>query len=238
MMRFNPTTLCTIVLLITLGTNFLGQSSSNATDPPSTGVPGRRSDAGSRSCGEGESSRLSGSKPLTALVPIEKTASSTVVLGKTAAAYPTFWFYLPHRSAATATFVLQDQDGDSVYQSDVALPKTAGIISLTLPSTVPPLVTGQRYQWFFKLYCRSTSPPDSFVNGWIQRESIAPKLTPQLKTATPQQQVQLYATHGFWYEALSTAVELRHQNTGEATWRELLRSIGLEEIATEPIATP
>jgi hypothetical protein len=161
-----------------------------------------------------------------------------VVFGKTVAEYPTFWFYVPSRSSSTATFVLQDRDGNPIYQSDVALPKTAGILSLTLPATVAPLETGKPYHWFFKLYCRSVSPPDSFVDGWIQRESLTSDLAQQLKTATLQQRVRLYAANGFWFEALTTAAQLRRINSGELAWVELLKAIGLENVAAEAIATP
>jgi Domain of Unknown Function (DUF928) len=211
----------------------------NAT-PPSTGQPGRRSDAGSRGCGADASAAAS--KPLLALVPVQKTAqntaASTVVFGKTAAAYPTFWFYVPQRSSLMLTFVLQDQDGKALYQADVAVPKTAGILSLTLPETAIPLEIGKRYHWFFKLYCRSISPPDSFVDGWIQREALTSDLTQKLKTATLLQQVRLYAANGFWFDALTTAAELRRTHTSDAAWAELLKAIGLESAASEAIAIP
>jgi Domain of Unknown Function (DUF928) len=231
-MKFNQTAELTIALLITLST--IGQSPVMAEDPPSTGVPGRRSDAGSRGCGDGDLV----AKPLMALVPIQKTATTTVVLGKTAAAHPTFWFYLPHRSPFTAKFVLQDQEGNAIYQSDVDLPTNTNILGVTLPETVAPLATGKQYQWFFKLYCQSVAPPESFVNGWIQREALPSDLTARLNHASPQQQIQLYAKRGFWYESLDMAATLQQQNTANSAWGELLRSIGLEAIAAEAIVTP
>ena len=252
MTQLKQTTSLAIAFLAALSGSFQGQAQSvptvlpnakdpiifNAATPPSTGRPGRRSDAGSRGCGDGESASASESKPLLALVPLYKTTSSTVVFGKTAAAYPTFWFYVPHRSGLTAAFVLQDQDGKPIYQSDVALPKTAGVLSLTLPTTVTPLATGKQYHWFFKLYCRSISPPESFVDGWIQREALTPDLIQKLKTATLPQQVRLYAANGFWFEALTIAAELRRTNSGDGTWAELLKAIGLESVAAEAIVAP
>ena len=206
--------------------------------PPSTGQPGRRSDAGSRGCGEGEKAFVADSKPLLALVPAPKTTSTAVVFGKTTAAYPTFWFYVPSRSASTATFVLQEQDGSSRYQADVSLPKTAGILSLQLPATVAPLAIGKRYHWFFKLYCRSIAPPDSFVDGWIQREALTSDLTQKLEAATRSQQVRLYAANDFWFDALTTAADLRHAKAVDAAWTDLLKAIGLEHVAAEAIVTP
>ena len=247
MTQLKSPTAIAIALLIALSHSFPSQAEPvlaqangpivfNAETPPSTGRPGRRSDAGSRGCSADESASASDSKPLLALVPAQKTASSTVVFGKTAAEYPTFWFYVPHPAALKATFVLQDQAGKSLYESAVALPKTARLVSMTLPTAVAPLATSQPYHWFFKLYCRSTSP--AFVDGWIQREALPADLAPQLKTATLPQQVRLYATHGFWFDALTTAAALRRKNASDGAWAELLQAIGLESLATEAIATP
>jgi hypothetical protein len=228
-MRFNPapSTLAFLILLTAIPPVV-------AADPPSTGVPGRRADAGSRSCGDSDVV----AKPLVALVPIQATATPPIVLTKTAAAHPTFRFYLPHRAPFTAKFVLQDQEGNAIYQSDVDLPTDNNILSLTLPETVPPLAKGKQYQWFFKLYCQSIAPPESFVNGWIQREALPSDLAVRLNTASPQQQVRLYAKHGFWHESLDLAATLQQGQGTTTAWGELLRSIGLPEIAAEPIATP
>lgn len=253
MMQCKPITPLAIAVLAFLSGDFQAQAQSaptvlssadvpivfNAADPPNTGQLGRRSDAGSRGCGESDALEASDSKPLLALVPVQKTSRAPVVFGKTAAEHPTFWFYVPHRSALTATFVLQDQDGQSVYQADVALPQASGILRVALPATSHPLATSQPYHWFFKLYCRSISPPVSFVEGWIQRESLTSDLTQQLKLATlPQQKVRLYAANGFWFDALTTAAELRHKDSSDAAWADLLRAIGLESVAAEAIATP
>ena len=248
MIQLKQTTSLTIALLVALSGGLQAQAVPttlpnandpivfNAATPPSTGRPGRRSDAGSRGCEVQNAS--STSKPLLALVPTQKTASSTLVFGKTAAEYPMLWFYLPFRSSSTAIFVLQDQDGNSVYQAGVALPKTAGILSLKLPSTIAPLQSGKLYHWFLKLYCKPTSPPDSFVDGWIQQESPSPDLAQKLATATPPQRVRLYAAHGFWFDALTTAAELRQTPSADSSWPELLQAIGLETVAAEAIVTP
>lgn len=202
----------------------------NAPPPPPTGRPGRRSDAGSRGCGTDEASGVAESQPLLALVPVQETATSAVVFGKTAEDRPTFWFYVPYHVGSTATFVLQDQDSNLVYESEVAMPQTAGILGLTLPETVTPLETGKPYHWFFKLYCRSVSPPDAFVDGWIQRETLPANLAQQIQTATIQQQVRLYAANGFWFEALTAAAKLHRTDPEDPVWVDLLTTVGLESV--------
>ncbi len=176
--------------------------------------------------------------PLLALVPVQETAGSTVVFGQTAAEYPTFWFYVPYDASFTATFVLQDQEGNPVYESDVPLPQSAGIFSLTLPATATPLEPGQPYHWFFKLYCDGVSPPDFFVDGWIQRETLSPDLAQQLQAATPQDQVRLYAANGFWFDALTTVVNLHRIDPEDAAWTDLLDAVNLDHVANEEIFLP
>lgn len=204
--------------------------------PPSTGQPGQRSDAGSRGCGDNGTTSSPDLTNLLALVPTQETAGSRVVFGKTAAEYPTFWFYVPQRAPSTATFVLQDQDENPVYEAQVALPEAGGILSVELLNTIPPLESGKPYQWFFKLYCRSISPPDSFVSGWVQRETLSPNLAQQLGTTPPREQVRLYAENGFWFDALAIAVELRRANGSDPMWGDLLNTVGLESLEGEAIA--
>lgn len=201
--------------------------------PPDIGEPGRRSDAGSRGCEElnNQVSRFQ-KKLLTAFVPVY--SGSELVLGATSSEHPTFWFYVPYQPPHTGKFVLRSQDGKSVYQTDVVLPDTPGVVSISLPSTAKPLEVDQRYHWYFKIYCQPKQPP-VFVNGWIQRKSLAPVLESQLEKATLRERVALYAANGIWYEALTASAELRRTNPNDLNWAALLQAIGLEDMALEPM---
>lgn len=202
--------------------------------PPSgIGAPGRRSEAGSRGCSD---KRLTSSeKQLTALVPIYADYQpSRLILGTTTAEHPTFWFFVPYRSPFTGEFVLRDKDGELVYRTNVTLPETPGVISLSLPATGTPLLISKPYHWYFKIYCKSKIPP-SFVDGWIQRNSLNPTLKVQLEKATPRQKVALYAANGVWYEALTAASKLRRTDLNNTDWAALLQDVGLDDIAPEPI---
>jgi Domain of Unknown Function (DUF928) len=219
-----------------------GASNFTAPPPPvDIGEPGQRAGAGSRrTCGE-QTAQFG--KGLTALVPLSQAGNSTgnstgnseVVFGITSIDRPTFWFYTSYQPPFAGTFVLQDQTGAVVYESPVTLPETRGVIRLSLPNTVAALQVDRPYHWFLKIYCQSQSPPDSFVDGWIQRKAISPTLQNQLANATPQEQVTLYANNGIWFEALSTAAELHRANPNDLNWAELLRSIGLQGIASATI---
>lgn len=202
--------------------------------PPDIGEPGQRSEAGSRGC-ENADKRLptdTQKQQLIAIVPVY--SDSALVLGTTIAAAPTFWFYTAYVAPVPAQFVLRDKDGKLVAQTDVVLPKTPGIISLSLPKTAPPLLVGQRYRWFLKIYCREQEPP-AFVDGWIQIDALDPTLKERLEKATPRDRVALYAANGIWFEALNTASKLRRRNPKDPAWAELLQVVGLNDLANEPI---
>jgi len=203
--------------------------------PRDIGEPGRRSEAGSRGCEENINQPLASvsQKRLTALVPVYSD-SKELVFGATLAERPTFWFYIPYKPSFPAKFVLQDKDGKPVYQTEVALPETPGVVSLSLPRTEAPLLIGKQYRWYFKIYCKEQELP-AFVEGWIQRNPLDPILQSRLEKATPRDRVALYADNGLWFEALSTAAELRHRNPKYNSWAALLQAIGLNDLATEPI---
>lgn len=200
--------------------------------PPDIGEPGQRSEAGSRGCENIDKQAPSTQKHLTALVPVY--SNSELVLGTTLAHSPTFLFYIPHKPLFPAKFVLRDKDGRLVYQTDITLSETPGIVSLSLPQTVAPLEIGKQYRWFLKVYCKAQEPP-AFVEGWIQRISLNPILKSQLENATPRSRVALYAANGIWFEALSTASVLRERDPKDNSWTALLQAVGLNDLATEPI---
>ncbi|AFY89176.1 protein of unknown function DUF928 [Chroococcidiopsis thermalis PCC 7203] len=202
--------------------------------PEDIGEPGQRSEAGSRGCFNLERQLPSNTQKqqLAALVPVY--SDSALVLGTTISAAPTFWFYTSYVAPVPAKFVLRNKDGGLVYQTDVALPQTRGIISLSLPKTAPPLSVGRQYRWFLKIYCREQEPP-AFVDGWIQINPLDPTLKEQLEKATPRDRVALYAVNGLWFDALTVAAQLRRRNPNNPSWAELLQVIGLNELAIEPI---
>ena len=208
----------------------------NAPEPPDDiNAPGNRTGGGKRGC-DHMKKQLTGSKEklLTALVPVYGPTDSGLVLGLTTAFHPTFWFYVPYSPTLDAEFVLQDAAQQTVYHQPVSLSGTPGVVSLSLPSTASPLEIGKRYHWYFNIYCQPQQPP-VFVDGWIKRDSLNPALKSQLHKATPKQRVALFAAKGIWYEALTASAELRRTDPKRTDWAALLRTVGLDAIAKEPI---
>jgi Domain of Unknown Function (DUF928) len=199
-------------------------------DGSSRGRPGRRGGTGSRGdCPPVEVS-------LTALMPASN-------LGSSAEAHPTFWFYVPYKSGEVASgeFSLQDEQNNDVYRSNFTLPEIPGIVGFSLAGAAP-LEINKKYQWYVKLYCsgqRSSTPV--FIRGWVERVALKPELERQLQTATtPRERIAIYAQNGIWYSALNELAKLRRGEPQNATvdsdWANLLRDVGLENIAQKPIS--
>lgn len=216
--------------------------------PPDRGAPSGRPRGGAS-----RGNCPSVSQPLTALVPAtqktlgkEQVRNSSLttyesVWGLTVIEHPTFWFYVPYPLTLKLPieFVLQDERGNYVYKISFTATETQpGIVRFQLPSTVAPLEVGKMYHWYFLIDCDRDAPVS--VDGWIQRVPMSPTFMSKLQKATPLQQVALYADNSIWYDALTTLAELRIANpSDDATlsnqWVSLLKSVGLDAIAHEPI---
>ena len=193
------------------------------------GLPGSRIGGGTR----GECYLR---KPLVALVP--KTN-----LALTKAAYPKFFFYLPPTSQPKQVeFVLQDEQNNEIYQTMFATNGSTGVMSFNLPDegSIPPLTLGKTYRWQFVIICDSEKREhDVGVDGWVKRVALDPALSKKLEQATPAEKINIYATAGLWQDALSNLAELRYKQPNNlqlsSNWSELLRSLGLDAIAQEPL---
>ena len=188
------------------------------------------------------------------LLPLNPLTNPPVNQILTVAANPTVFVYVPETTIRStenlvfAEFSVYDDQGEDFYKTTFRLPTvvssdvptssvfTPGIVKLTLPANVS-LETGKTYHWEFKLNC----PPDEsgdasdnpFVDGWIQRTELSPDLKTKIEQATPLEQAKLYAKARIWSEALMLAAQLRSSHPAE--WEELLKSVGLNEIAQVPL---
>ncbi|MCU0523701.1 MAG: DUF928 domain-containing protein [Elainella sp. Prado103] len=213
--------------LTLFGIGILPSSLAQEFNPEDRGLPGRRQGGGTRGgC-------LTQQPTLTALIPDTN-------LGTTLSEYPSFFWYVPENNAVAAEFVLLDANNQELYQTILPVTQQAGIVQFKLPEdgTAQPLKTGESYRWYFSLICnpldRST---DSFTTGWIRRIEPSAELTAALSRATAAEKPQIYLQQGIWYEGLTSLVQL-HQTQPQTPgwnqqWQQLLRSIGLDQIADQ-----
>jgi hypothetical protein len=157
------------------------------------------------------------------------------------------WFYIPFApTCSTIKFVLQDQQGKSLYQLSVATPTKPSIIGVQLPDNASILEPDQLYHWLLQVdvKLKPTDDPEDItasfgVNGWIQRVNPDPKLGAQLQQVQPLQQARLYAEHGVWFDALTVLAgeRLTNSQSPEITQdlKNLLHSVELDNLAAQPI---
>ncbi|MBD2343602.1 DUF928 domain-containing protein [Anabaena subtropica] len=225
--------------------------------PPDRSAAGSRGGAASRGCDATH-------QTVTALVPTYKQTLNqskqavvpiTQVWGLTNAENPNFFFFVPHNTSSIANieFVLQEQThnkSQTLYRTFLTPPESPGIISVNLPPSAASLQIGKMYRWFFKVrvQCdglrsavdhRQQSMKLDYAEGWVQKVNQNLTLNEQIKQATPQEKAALYAANGIWYDALMSLAKLRFTNPKDKTlltnWKTLLNSVGLQEIANQPL---
>ncbi|MGB5963375.1 MAG: DUF928 domain-containing protein [Coleofasciculaceae cyanobacterium] len=204
--------------------------------PAGLGAPTRTTGAGTR--GGSETSCPIVGKPLTALLPSNS-------FGVTVAPYPTFFVFMPNLSSQTPTpveFLLEDAGGNEVYKANFQTNGKSGIIALNLPTQagLTPLEVGQDYKWSFSIICQAIERSrDISVEGGVRRVEFNSTLSNQIKQASPQKRVELYAEAEIWQDALATMAQLRRNNPSDQaiaqSWSKLMTAAGLGELAQESL---
>jgi hypothetical protein len=188
---------------------------------PDTGTPdGQQTPAGTR----GETCKQidkQTDKPFTALVPENGK-------GLTTAEHPIFWFYIPDApdDIHSIEFSVHDQDEKTtLYRTSLQLTKTPGVIGLPLPpSPHYSLKLNESYHWRLIINCdqkeTSKDPIVLELEGWVTRVQQSPNL---------------------WHDELTNLAKryLSEPENPEVkrAWVELLKSVGLEGMAQEPVVS-
>ena len=156
--------------------------------------------------------------------------------GWTGQADPTLYWY--QSASAKAPVVLTVAvEGQPRPLMELSLKDTSpGIHGLSLAGQGVHLSPGQEVQWSASVVRDPENRSLDIVStGFLRREVPPAGLASQLAGADPQQQVRLYAEHGYWYDAFDTASRALQGHPDDATLREmraeLLDQVGLPEPA-------
>lgn len=195
-------------------------------EPPREGKPDDTAEGASRSIG------CAGG----CMIPLVPAISPRL----TATPYPTFFVYIPQSTTETVFFALLDENEVTHYQTKIPIANRSGILSVKLPDTLPPLEVDKTYQWAFVMIGeQGLRPGDPSVRGEVRRVQLADGLMSQIESKTWVERAALYGKHGIWYDTLASLAQARQQQPSNstliATWQDLLNSVGLEAIATQPL---
>ncbi|MGB7442755.1 MAG: DUF928 domain-containing protein [Coleofasciculaceae cyanobacterium] len=203
----------------------LGETQVSLPPAPDTGTPdGNRTAGGTRgTCKQKENTQTD--KPLTALVPENAK-------GLTTSEHPVFWFYIPDvpEDVDSIEFSLHNQEEKiTLYRTSIQLTQTPGIIGVSFPSDPEyVLELNKNYHWRFIVYCPQQEMSDDpaillELDGWVTRVQQSPDLENQV----------------IWYDELTNLARRyldEPQNSEvKGAWLELLKSVGLEELAQAPL---
>ncbi|MEM8810419.1 MAG: DUF928 domain-containing protein [Cyanobacteria bacterium P01_G01_bin.38] len=168
--------------------------------------------------------------PLTALVPRSS-------VGLTVAARPNLLIYVPPTTATQAHFTLRDANHRGLYQTQIPLTQTGGILSVPLPADSPELRVGESYQWSLALLCQPTQTDMPITRGQIQRVELADASA--LNGQSLLIQAATYGQAGVWHDMLARLVRLQQTQPEDsalsANWAELLQAENLGAIANAPL---
>ncbi|HLO52354.1 MAG TPA: DUF928 domain-containing protein [Kamptonema sp.] len=161
-------------------------------------------------------------------------------LGRTVAARPTFFVYVPEGTRKQIFFSLQTTDRKPHYQTTFEISGKQGILSFTLPADAPELEVGKDYLWFFAVIepGQVLQPGNYGVNGWVKRVP-APVARETNKQLTAVKEAELYAESGIWYDTLAVLAAARRSQPENQTlvseWNSLLKQVGLDRLTAIPL---
>ena len=170
------------------------------------------------------------SATLTALSPSDR-------VGLTQSNRPNLFVNLPQTTAQTIEFSLFDEKMNGIYQTNILVSKSGGLVSIALPKDALSLAKDKPYYWTVALVCNSIDrTEDLVVGGWVEYTEPSDNLKQQLANATEIEKASLYAQQGFWYDAVNLLQGISQTEPNNPVlannWRELLKSVGLEAITT------
>lgn len=233
-LRWLATTLCVELLMLSITLPQLkAQPIEISLKFPQTrdrGAPDRTVGAGVRS---GENSCVTGDKPLAALVPMNNVWT-------TVSDNPTLFWYIPQTGATSAELLILDDRNNEVYWTSLKLQGLPGVVQLT-PSQTLMLEPDRDYTWYLALSCDPDNSTDTFyLQGLLERTELTAEQKAKLaQTKDPLKQAKVYADAEIWQETLAIVAKLRRDNPNDPKiaqeWKELLESIQLGGLATEPL---
>jgi hypothetical protein len=146
---------------------------------------------------------------------------------KTTASHPTFFVYLPPLRPGNAQFTLQDETGSKeLYTVNFKVTGKAGIVGISLPSSVPALQVGQKYFWQMAVACDPNQPAKlSIISSWVERVT--------LPTAANGDRLSTLAEQGIWYDVMTLVALQRYQKPDDRAvaedWEALMQDAGLPQ---------
>ncbi len=184
--------------------------------PPKTKAIGlkRQVNAGSRSGGRASA------------VPVALVPDG---LGLSASEQPVLWWFLSQPTTAKVEFTLNHRF-ETLIKFDLPDVTTAGLHRVDLASLTKQrpvkLTPGTPYEWTVRVKQGDDPATDPVTVGWVEFRPVETDLQTKLGTVSQLQRPALYATEGYWYDA----VNLLASPKPHPDLPPLLRQVGLLDV--------
>jgi hypothetical protein len=167
------------------------------------------------------------------IIPLmpEKDVNSLNYFPLTVSERPTFFFYVPKITGMGKFTLYEDLSTEpkKIYSTAFPVDVAGGIISITLPTSVPALQSDRTYQWKLIL---SNGSNDLEATGIFRRVQLDRKVIDEIAKSETIERAAIYAKNGIWFESIKTLLELKETNKEALNeWLELLKSVDLVKIA-------
>ncbi|MEA5467526.1 DUF928 domain-containing protein [Spirulina sp. 06S082] len=153
---------------------------------------------------------------------------------------PSIFVNLPETTAREVWLSFKDENGDFFETAILPIAQKSGIVRFSWPDRLPPLETGNTYKWTLAVVCgENLDPDDPLFTGYVTRIDRTANIEQELAQKTAIEQAKWYADRGYWYDLLLTIVRARQEQPDnpnlKTLWESLLSSVGLENIASQPL---
>ena len=96
------------------------------------------------------------------------------------------------------------------------------------------------YHWYLSLICNSKErSQDIVLEGWIEYVELNNFVKEKINLSNSISKSNLLQQEGIWYDALSVLTEQQNKDSDlsliSTKWSQLLESIGLSELSSEPL---
>lgn len=156
-------------------------------------------------------------------------------MANTASAQPVLYWSLSALKPNTSLQfeIINDATGEIILSKSLKTPATTGEQSIALKDFNIKLAENTVYQWTLILQADTNNPAlDKFSSAKIKYVKPDTKLLEQIRTSDVNNQANIYATQGYWYDALNNVIEMKQQhpdnNTVTRAYRSLLAQIEIK----------
>jgi hypothetical protein len=184
--------------------------------PPSRSAPGGRIGGGSR----GAQDEI---PTLLVLAPDHK--------GLTATDQPTVYWYLsqPTDGALLSLKIANVASGEVLLSRALTGEVTRGIHALSFTSEGIRLPAGAEYEWRVSFAAKDDPSKTMLSKGLIAYEEAKADLKRNLSKAKREDLISVYASAGYWYDAIQSVSELIDADPGDANFK-LMRGALLDQV--------